>query len=134
MEKTFVVLIAILCSFCLPSCARKDESYYVQKGEEIKQQLVVELEGTHSIQDLFARQESLSVLFDELARLAIEARTYQLKSKKTWGVSQEGSASSQTLAHEIQRVLEIPGARSFLEKCQTKGFEKIDAFERRAGR
>lgn len=119
------ILLAILCA-----CTEKNESYYLRRGEEVKQQLCLELESVQTLRDLFARQESLTLLFDELSRLAVEAKIFQLKSKTTWQIPKEASLSGQRLSEQLQRVLSIPGASAFLEKCQARGLEKIDAFEK----
>ena len=120
----------VLAFLSLVACTNKNESYYVHRGEEVKHQLIVELEGAHTLHDLFARQETLTLLFDELSKVAIEARMFQVKTKTSWEVPPEASKTSQQLAHELRRLLEIPGARAFLEKCQARGFERIDAFEK----
>jgi hypothetical protein len=124
---TFVVLSSVLWT---SSCTTRDETYYLRRGEGIKHQLIVELEGAHGLHDLFARQDSLTFLFDELSKVAIEARVFQLKSGKTWRIPSESLQSSQLLSQEMRRILDIPGARAFLEKCQAKGFERIDVFEK----
>jgi hypothetical protein len=123
-------LFALLCCAIGSSCTKKDKSYYERRGEEVKHQLIVELEGASSLHDLFDRQDLLTLLFDELSKVAIEARVYQLKTKKIWEPSADSLESSHKMAAEMRRLLEIPGARAFLEKCQTKGFERIDAFEK----
>jgi len=130
MKNTFFALFILSFSVCLFSCTAKDERYYVRRGEEVQRQLIIELEGAHALHDLFARQDSLTLLFDELSKVAVEARAFQVRSKKTWEVPSDSHQLSQRLAQEIQRVLQIPGARAFLEKCQAKGFERIDAFEK----
>ena len=130
MKNVLCIYIFIFFSLCASSCTTKNESHYVARGEKIKHQLIAELRGADTLHDLFARQESLTLLFDELSKVAIEAKTFQLKTKKTWEVPPEASQSSQVLTEELGRVLKIPGARAFLEKCQAKGFERIDAFEK----
>lgn len=125
-SRPYVIAVMLFLS----SCASKDEGYYVRRGEEVKRQLIVELEGAQTLHDLFTRQESLSLLFDEMARTAIEARLFQMKTKKTWEVSADAFQSSRRLAQELRRLLTIPGARAFLERCQAKGFDRIDAFEK----
>lgn len=103
---------------------------FIKRGEEIKVQLTSELEGVHTLHDLFDRQEALTLLFDELSKVAIEARLFQVKTNTTWEAPAKTADTSLLLAQELRRVLEIPGARSFLEKCQARGFERIDAFEK----
>lgn len=122
----FLVLVALCCT----ACTEKNQSYYTHRGEKIKLQLIAELEGVHTLLDFFSRQESVTLLFDELSKVAIEARVFQLKTNTTWEVPPEMAESSQRLFQELRRVLEIPGARAFLEKCQARGFERIDAFEK----
>lgn len=130
MKNRLFAFLILFFSLCASSCATKDGTYYVARGEKIKHQLIAEFRGVNTLHDLFARQESFTLLFDELSKVSIEARTFQLKTKKTWEVPPEASQSSQLLAEELRRVLKIPGARAFLEKCQSKGFERIDAFEK----
>lgn len=128
MKQSFLVFLIV--SLCVCSCTTKDEGYYIRRGEEVKRQLIVELEGASTLHDLFARQDGLTLLFDELSKVAIEARIFQVKSGTTWDVPSASSVSSQQLARQIRRVLEIPGAGAFIERCQAKGFDRIDAFEK----
>lgn len=111
---------------CLSSCTAKDQGYFLRRGEEVKLQLIAELKEANTLQDLFERQESLTALFDELARLAIEAHRYQAASKTTWGIPDSASVSSHTLALEMRRILAIPGSRALLEKCQSRAIERMD--------
>ena len=99
----------------------------MQRAEELKDQLCQELEQVHELNDVFDRQERLRVLFDQLARLAIEAS----RGEKTGGatISPSASRSSRKLAREFVRVLQIPGAQAVLERCQVEGLERIDAYE-----
>jgi hypothetical protein len=124
--KLVVMHIVAWSVFLCVSCATRGQAYYLDRGEKVKQQIITELRGVGSLQDLFERQESLTVLFDELARLAVEAHRYQLASKTTWDVPSDASVSSQELLCEMRRVLAIPGARAFLEKCQGRGLERLD--------
>lgn len=130
MKNMLLAFVLMSLALYVSSCTMKDETYYVRRGEEIKHQLIVELKGSRNLHELFARQDSLTLLFDELSKMAIEARVFQIKYKKTWEVSIKSLQSSQLLAQELKRVLDIPGAEAFLEKCQVKGFERIDAFEK----
>lgn len=122
----------LLCLFCVLGCAKRDGTFYVRRGDEIQSQLITELEGVQTLPDLFGKQEALSSLFDELAKVAIEARRYQIRTHTSWKIPADAAEKSQELAWHMQRVLQIPGARAFLEKCQSRGFERIDAFEKAA--
>lgn len=124
------LICVFLCLFFALGCARRDEAFYIRRGNEIQSQLIGELEGVHTLHDLFGKQEALSSLFDELARVAIEARRYQIRTHTSWEVPPDSSTKSQELEQQMERVLQIPGARAFLEKCQSRGFERIDAFEK----
>ena len=124
--------VFILICLCAVGCAARDEAFYLRRGGEIQSQLIVELEGVESLHDLFSRQEAFSSLFDELARTAIEARRYQMREKTSWGIPQDLSEKSRGLEEQMQRVLKIAGARAFLERCQSKGFDRLDAFEKGA--
>ena len=124
--------VFVLICLCAVGCAARDESFYLRRGGEIQSQLVVELEEVESLHDLFSKQEALSSLFDELARTAIEARRYQMRAKASWEIPQNSAEKSRELEDQMQRVLKIPGARAFLERCQSRGFERLDAFEKEA--
>ena len=124
------LISAFLCVFCALGCAKRDESFFLRRGNEIQSQLIGELEGVQTLHDLFRRQEALSSLFDELAKVAIEARHYQIRTHRSWEVPPDSAEQSRELQRHLERVLQIPGARAFLEKCQSRGFERIDAFER----
>jgi hypothetical protein len=93
----------------------------------VKAELVQELESVSNLRDLFERQERLSVLFERLASLSIEAM--KVPGSCSWSMSPEALESSRRLAQEFTRVLQIPGAQALLEHCQVEGLEKIDAFE-----
>ena len=121
-------ILLILC-LCITGCAARDESFYLRRGREIQSQLIAELEGVESLHELFGKQEALTSLFDELARVGVEARRYQLRTQKSWEVPEESEKGSRELERQMERVLQIPGARAFLERCQSRGFERIDAFE-----
>jgi hypothetical protein len=114
-----------------PSCSKKEESYYVNRGEEVKKELIEELGSCQTLQEILAKQERLSFLFDELSLLIIEARTFQTKSHKTWQPTIQSCQSSERLEEELRRLLAIHGARGAIEKCQVKGLERLDAFEKK---
>ena len=125
--------VLLFLFFCATSCGVRDESFYLRRGNEIQGQLIAELEGVQTLHDLFGRQEAFSSLFDELAKVAIEARRYQIRAHVSWEVPSDCAERSRELEREMQRVLQIPGARAFIEKCQGRGFERIDAFEKGQG-
>ena len=120
----------LLCLFCALGCSKRDGDFYLRRGTEIQRQLITELENVQTLPDLFGKQEALSSLFDELAKVAIEARRYQIRTHTSWEIPSSASEKSRELEQHMQRVLQIPGARAFLEKCQSRGFERIDAFEK----
>jgi hypothetical protein len=116
----------LLCFFCALGCAKRDGAFYIRRGNAIQSQLIVELESAQTLHDLFGKQEALSSLFDELAKVAIEARRYQIRTHTSWEIPAESAEKSRELERQMQRVLQIPGARAFLEKCQSRGFERIE--------
>jgi hypothetical protein len=132
-RKDILIVLLAICSIC--SCSSIDkQAYYLKKGEECKEHLLSELEEVQSLRDLFEKQERLTLLFDKIARLCIEARTYQLETKTSWSISPESEITNTELKKQLLRVLKIPGARAFLEKCQIRSFEKIYTFELRNSR
>jgi len=124
------VIIFLICIF-LFGCTKKDDSYFLRQGERIKKELCLELESIETLCDLFAHQESLTHYFDELAFLAIEARAFQIETKRERAVSSLERESSERLTRQLQRVLKIAGAQAVIEKCQARAVEKIDSFEKR---
>jgi hypothetical protein len=132
MSRGVLFLVVIFAAATCASCNRGDkQSYFLAKGEACKEQLISELKDVESLQDLFEKQEELTLLFDRIAQIGIEARIYQIKTKTIWGVPEEAEATNHALRSQLLRVLKIPGARAFLEKCQTSAFEKIYSFESR---
>ena len=127
MNRTIFLLFIVL----LFGCSRRDESYFLESGERIKKEISLELEAIKTLSDLFARHETLAEYFNELADLAIEARTFQIQTKKERPLSAFEQASSERLSRELQRVLAIAGAQAVIEKCQARAVEKIDSFEKK---
>jgi hypothetical protein len=120
-----MVRIFLFCLLVFSSCTTRDDAFYLRKGEELKIQLLFELKQVNSLHDLFERQETLTFLFDEIAHLAIEADS----SHKTVKHSTNSiDAVSPEINAELRRVLLIPGARAFFEKCQAKGLESMDRY------
>jgi len=126
------IIIFLFCILLfLPGCTKKDGSYFLRQGERLKKELCLEFESIETLCDLFARQESLTHYFDELALLAIEARAFQIETKEQWTLSALERETSEQLTGQLQRVLKIAGAQAVIEKCQARAVEKIDSFEKR---
>jgi hypothetical protein len=119
-------MLIVTCASCGGGDRR---SYFLAKGEQCTDALISELCEVQTLQDLFEKQEELTILFDTIAQLSIEARIYQLKTKSDWEASDEVESKNQELKKQLLRVLKIPGTRTFLEKCQAPAFEKLYAFE-----
>jgi hypothetical protein len=132
MKKILTIILSTLLLMACSCCGGGDKrSYFLAKGEQCTEQLISELSEVQTLQDLFEKQEELTILFDRIAQLSIEARVYQLKTKSTWGATDEAEVRNQELKKQLLRVLKIPGTRAFLEKCQASAFEKLYVFESR---
>jgi len=125
------VVIAVVSMICIGCGGGDKRSYFLSNGERCTEQLISDLSEVQSLQDLFEKQEELTVLFDRIAQLSIEARRYQIKTKTSWSTTEQVERKNQEMKMQLLRVLKIPGARAFLEKCQAPAFEKLYAFELR---
>jgi len=125
--RVFFMFLLFLCS----SCGKRDQQYYCREAEAIQSRLYREISSIETIQDLLSKKEILSLLFQQLASLTVEAYTFQ-QSKGIPAISP--SRLSQELVVEIVRVLKIPGAQTILELSQEKGLEIIDQFEKEDSR
>jgi hypothetical protein len=115
------------CSLVLFGCRAKNEEYYLLKGESIQQEIVAELSSAQTLQDLLPKEETLTQLFLELSSLAIRADQWKKKHKTREKAL--GSEESRTgLEQEFRRVLAVPGAEAFLEKCQKQALDRLDIY------
>lgn len=119
-----VRLLLLLCLFFLSACHSHDEAYYLKRGAELKEELLSDLNRIATLQDLIERQDHLGDLFDEIARLAIEAS--HCESKKTSYATID--PLSQEVTDELRRVAVIPGAIAVLERCQSNAIETMDRY------
>ena len=126
MRWRFEVLFLCCSLFCI-GCREKSEGYFLKRGVEVQQELVTELMKVQSLQDLLSHEESLSSLFDELSFVAIQADRWKKKHKRKADAYVE-SDTAICLEQEFRRVLAIPGAEAFLEKCQKKAVERLDIY------
>ena len=86
------------------------------------------LQGAETLQDLLLREENLTQLFLELSSLAIRADQWKKKHKSKNDVFKSDRASQTLLEEEFRRVLTIPGAEAFLEKCQKQALDRLDIY------
>jgi hypothetical protein len=120
----------LLAFFCLLAfgCQKKNEDYFLRKGEVIQQEIVEQLMDVQTLQDLLPKEEALTQLFLELSSLAIRADQWRRQHKCKKDPSSDEIPSEQLLEQEFRRVLAIPGAESLLERCQKQALDKLDVY------
>jgi hypothetical protein len=118
--------------FCaLTSCKSKSSDYFLQRGNELAIQLIIELEQVEDIDSLIEKAATFRRLFNEQADLIIEARKWQIAHKTLWECDQKSEKISRELENELKRVYTIPAACELIEQYQSSALERIDAFESR---
>lgn len=119
-------LYLIFFGLLVCGCQKKNEEYFLRKGEAIQQEIAEQLNGVKTLQDLLPKEEALTQLFLELSSLAIRAD--QWKKKHKIKANDLEKPSQTTLEQEFRRVLVIPGAEAFLEKCQKQALDGLDVY------
>lgn len=114
--------LSLFFLFLFSACAPHDAAYYLKRGEEVKRELVAELQTITTLPDLIERQSSLTALFDEMACLAIEASHVPSSPPQSTIVD----PLSCQITDELRRIAQIPGAIACLEKCQAAAIERLD--------
>ena len=125
----FLWFALFLSCVLLFGCRERNEQYFLSRGEGVQREIAEALSDAFTLRDLLQREEHLTQLFLELSSLAIQAdrwkKTYRGK-KETSPV--EGSETHAFLEKEFRRVLTIPGAKAFLEKCQKPALDALDIY------
>lgn len=130
MVRWFTLSIFILLScFLLSGCREKSEEHFLLKSERIQKELIITLQKVTTLQDLLQHEENLTQLFLELSTVAIRADQWRKKHKKAGDpVLYKQSVSQNDLEQEFRRVLAIPGAEAFFEKCQKPAITRLDIY------
>jgi len=126
MSKWFICLFLLLTL----SCSNKNEVYFQKMGEEVKAELFQELSSVENFQDLLIKQDRLISIFQELATIQIELNEYQSKNQKVWVCNENSLLTSDGLEEQFRRIITIPGAYAFIEKCQAGSLAKLMSYEK----
>ncbi|MCE5293594.1 MAG: hypothetical protein LLF94_03135 [Chlamydiales bacterium] len=112
----------------LVSCSSKSPEYFLAQGQQVKRELLSELEGIDDIDTLLKASPRLQMLFNQLVEVMIEAKKWQNSHKTAaWQMSDDDSLLSQQIAQELSRIYEMPSAQSLIEKTQEIALLKLDS-------
>ena len=125
------ILLFFLLLFVLSSCSQKSPEYFQREARELKLQLIETLQKIENLDDMVMKSSELQALFEELAKLAIEARRYQLKAKIEWAMTAEDRKLNQELRFELNRLYSMEGVAELMERCQMPALTELDAFEKK---
>lgn len=110
------------------SCNSKSPEYFLAQGQQVKLELLSELEGIDDIETLLQASPKLQRLFGQLVDVMIEAKKWQNSHKTAvWQMSDDESMTSQQIAQELARICQIPSAQVLIEKTQEVALLKLDS-------
>ena len=110
------------------SCNSKSPEYFLAQGQQVKLELLSELESIDDIETLLQASPKLQRLFGQLVDVMIEAKKWQNSHKTAvWQMSDDESMTSQQIAQELARICQIPSAQVLIEKTQEVALLKLDS-------
>lgn len=126
----------LLCIFffsTFSSCGSRSLEDFREEGEAISTLLIKELSHIHTRDQLLQSSPKLKQLFGALVDIIIAAQEYREHqfSIETLEFSSQSLYLSERLREELNRVYQIEGARSIVEKCQEHALHRLDAFEKK---
>jgi hypothetical protein len=124
----FLLLISFSC------CKGKSIEHFQKEGQEHKQELIEALQRIENLDDMIRASPQLKAIFDDLARLIIQARCYQIKTKTQVEISSEDRKLNQELRDELNRLYRMEGVQELMEKCQMSALIELDAFEKKTSK
>ena len=97
------------------------------QGQQIKLELLSELQSVDDIETLLKVSPKLQRLFGQLVDVMIEAKKWQNTHKVTaWQMSDDERLTSQQITQELARIYKIPSAQLLIEKTQELALLKLD--------
>lgn len=126
------LLYFFLLLFLLSSCSQKSPEYFQREAKDFKLQLIETLQKIETVDDMVLKSSELQALFKDLAKLAIEARRYQIKAKVEWQLTQDDRKLNQELRFELNRLYSMEGVAELMERCQMPALTELDAFEKKS--
>jgi len=124
-------ILLFLLLFSLSSCSQKSPAYFQSEAKELKLQLIETLQKIETCDDMVLKSSELQALFKDLAKLAIEARRYQIKAKVEWQLTPDDRKLNQELRFELNRLYSMEGVAELMERCQMPALTELDAFEKK---
>lgn len=121
----YVLLIVL----CLAACAPRSVEEFRKEGDALCKQMVRQLQGIHTREELVAALPILKSYFLELTELMIAARLYQQGSEELLEAEDEALTSSEELLRELKRIYTIEAGRELIEQAQQEALHKLDVFE-----
>src|SRR5437588_1065390 len=109
------ILLFFLLLFVLSSCSQKSPEYFQGEAKELKLQLIETLQKIENLDDMVLKSSELQALFKDLAKLAIEARRYQIKAKVEWPLTPQDRKLNQELRFELNRLYSMEGVAELME-------------------
>lgn len=109
-------IVVLLCSY-------SSSNYIHKKSIKILKELLVQLEGIHTINELLDKEIILQRQFEKLVDLMIEAK--KMKIDKI-----DNEELSNCLQKSMQRIYQIDGGQEIIEHLQCSALQRLDRFEK----
>lgn len=113
----WAVLIALFFSYSTPN------NYIHKKSTKILKELLFQLEGIHTINELLDKEIILQRQFEKLVDLMIEAKKMQVDKI-------DNEELSNSLQKSMQRIYQIDGGQEIIEHLQCSSLQRLDRFEK----
>jgi hypothetical protein len=129
--RTIFIITFFTLFFC--SCGSRSLEDFREEGEAISTLLVKELNRVHTRDQLLQSSPKLKQLFGSLVDVIIAAHEYRehQDSIETLEFSSQSLYVSECLRAELNRVYQVEGARSIVEKCQEHALHRLDGYKKK---
>lgn len=124
----FLWICLLFIGLC--SCQKTSPEQFQDESRRKIQELIEALQKIECLDEMNKASPQLKSIYDDLAELVIRARRYQIKTKTTWGLTQEDHLLSDELKAELHRLYRMEGVQELMEKCQRSALFRVDAFEK----
>lgn len=104
-------------------CSHSSSTYIHKKSTKVLKELLFQLEGIHTINELLDKEIILQRQFEKLVDLMIEAKKMQIDKI-------DNEQLSNSLHKSMERIYQIDGGQEIIEHLQCSSLQRLDRFEK----